>query len=488
MNVKVTGHIRESGARLYTFQDFERAQNKPEFCLEAVKRHLATDAVQTAQRADLYDHQMNKTINEVRKFVYSVDGTKVADPTASNNKIACNLFHRLNTQRCMYSLGKGMSYANNDSGTKQKVGLHFDHDVATVAYNALIHGVSFGFWNFDRLYCFPLTEFVPLWDEYDGTLRAGIRFWRIAATRPLTVVLYEEDGYTRFVTDTPDLQHARLGIEEEKRAYVLKTVKAPADETAQVVGAENYSSLPIVPMWGSKLHQSTLIGMERSIDSYDLIRSGFANDLTDCAQIYWLVENRGGMTDKDLARFRDRLTFNHVAEADTDDGGGVKPYVQEVPYQARQQYLDGIRAGIYEDFGGLDVHTVAAGATNDHIDAAYQPMDENASDFEYQVEEFVEQVLRLMGVDDTPVFTRTRISNQLEQVQMLVQEAQWLDDETILKKLPNVEPDEVQGILDKLAQEEREKVSMLPPELQMNAVGQVVSSGDDDGSEGGLNA
>ena len=156
------------------------------------------------------------------------------------------------------------------------------------------------------------------------------------------------------------------------------------------------------------------------------------------------------MSEADLAKFRDKLIFQHIAEADTTDGGAVKPYVQEVPYQARQQYLDGIRAGIYEDFGGLDVHTVAAGATNDHIDAAYQPLDENAADFEWQVSGFIQRVLSLIGIEDTPVFARTRISNQAEQVQMVVQEAQWLDTETILKKLPNVEPAEVQGILERL--------------------------------------
>lgn len=457
MRPKATGHIKESGARLITYQDFERATDKPQFCLEAVRRHIASDAVQTAQRADLYDHQMNVTISEVRRWLYSAAGDKVADPTASNNRIACNLYHRLNTQRCQYSLGKGVSFSEDDEGTKEALGPHFDHDLQTIAYNALIHGVSFGFWNGEHLFCFPLTEFVPLWDERTGALRAGVRFWRIAPNRPMTCVLYEEDGYTRFVADNVDLNHASLITSEEKRAYVQTIVTYPSGEDA-LVGEENYGSLPVVPLWGSKLHQSTLIGMERSIDSYDLIRSGFANDLADCAQIYWLVENRGGMTDADLARFRDRLVFQHIAEADTTDGGAVKPYVQEVPYQARQQYLDGIRAGIYEDFGGLDVHTVAAGATNDHIDAAYQPLDENAADFEWQVSEFIRRVLSLLGIEDTPVFTRTRISNQLEQTQIVAQEAQWLDKETILKKLPNIEPSEVQGILDRLSEEERDKV------------------------------
>ena len=208
MNPKATGHIKESGARLMTYQDFERASDKPQFCLEAVRRHMASDAVQTAQRADLYDHQMNVTINEVRRWVYSASGAKVSDPTASNNRIACNLFHRLNTQRCQYSLGRGVSFSNDNEGTKRALGPHFDHDLQTVAYNALIHGVSFGFWNGEHLYDFPLTEFVPLWDEHNGTLRAGVRFWRIAPNRPMTCVLYEEDGYTRFVADNVDLSNA----------------------------------------------------------------------------------------------------------------------------------------------------------------------------------------------------------------------------------------------------------------------------------------
>jgi hypothetical protein len=219
----------------------------------------------------------------------------------------------------------------------------------------------------------------------------------------------------------------------------------------------NYGSLPIVPLWGSDLHQSTLVGMREKIDSFDLIRSGFANDLTDCTQIYWILENYGGMLPEELARWRDKLKITHVAVADTDNGK-ITPYTQEVPYQARQTYLDSIRAGIYEDFGALDVHTVAAGATNDHIDAAYQPMDENADDFEYQVIEFVQQVLKLMGIEDTPVFKRNRVSNQKEQTDMVLSAAEYLDQQTILQKLPFVSVDEVQDILARKDAEGQERL------------------------------
>lgn len=461
---------RDDKSRMLTYQDFVEAgdANREGFVLEAIERHKSGEAYRMARTADAYDRQQNTTINKYVQKIFDLTGSKLVDFTASNNKIASNFFHRLNTQRVMYSLGQGVSFidvdeAGEEDATKAMLGAHFDHDLRCLAYDALIHGVCFGFWNLDRLFVFPLTEFCPLWDEYDGTLKAGIRFWRIDQSRPMQAVLYEADGYTRYQSrqDANGTTNERLEAVDEKRPYIEKTSYTPADGIEQVIGGENYSALPVVPMWGSKLHQSTLVGMRQAIDSYDLIRSGFANDLTDCAQIYWLVSNAGGMSDADLQKFLDRLKINHVALVDSDDGGNAQAYTQEIPYAARKEYLQMIRDGIYEDFGALDVHTVAAGATNDHIDAAYQPMDEEASDFEYQVSEFIQQLLGLMGVEDAPVFKRTRVSNQKEQVDMVVAEAQWLDRETVLRKLPNIAPSEVQAIMDRLDTEDEERMGSL---------------------------
>ena len=466
----VVDALRADRGRMLTWQDFEGVEDeesKLALVLEAVRQHRASKDFQVANDANLYDRQLNRTINDYIQTIFDLTGSRLVDFTASNAKIASNLFHRLNTQRVMYSLGNGVSFtdAGETDTVKESLGPHFDHDLMEVAYSALIHGVAFGFWNVDRLHCFPLTEFAPIWDEVDGTLRAGARFWQLDPTRPLQVMFYEEDGYTSMQMEESG---ERLVVVQEKRPYMETVAVVPADGVEQVIAGNNYSALPVVPMWGSRLHQSTLVGMRQAIDSYDLIRSGFANDLADCAQIYWMVENAGGMSDADLERFRDRLKLFHIANVDAEAGERVQPYTQEVPYQARKQYLDDIRAQIYEDFGALDVHTVAAGATNDHIDAAYQPMDENAADFEFQVAEFVQQILTLQGVEDSePVFKRQRISNQAEQVSMVVQEAEWLDRETILRKLPNIDPDEVRGIMERVEEEES---TMMGPLMGAAAV------------------
>lgn len=429
---------------MITYQDYEKAMNSGErvedFLFRAIEEHRMDKMYKTALIADEYDHQRNSTIMNYVQLIFTASGASVEDFTATNNKICSNFFHRLNTQRCTYLLGNGVAFTTDT--TKKKLGNKFDINLKKWGYFSLIHGLAFGFWNLDKLHVFPLTEFKPLWDEYDGSLRAGIRFWQLDEDKPLIAVFYEEDGYTKYTSDN---SASRLTLTEEKTAYKIRYKESEADGV-EIEGEENYSRLPIIPMWGSSLHQSTLIGMREKIDSFDLIRSGFANDLTDCSQIYWILENCGGMNDAELKRFRDRLKIQHIAAVDTDNSK-ASPYTQEIPYQARKEYLEEIRAGIYEDFGALDVHTVAAGATNDHIDAAYQPMDEEADDFETQVTDSVKDILQLAGIEDDPVFKRNRISNEREQVEMIMLEANYLDDETILNKLPNITIEEVPKIL-----------------------------------------
>ena len=445
---------------MLTFQDFEKATDRESFISTAINEHVHSEEYLTAKSADAYDHQKNETVYNYIRLIFNTIGTPIEDFTASNNKIASNFFHRLNTQRCEYLIGNGVSFSDNTrevydednnktviDETKEALGKRFDNDLKELVYYGLIHGTSYGYWTVDsekgnRLYVFKLTEFKALFDEETGVMRAGIRFWQIDTTKPMYAVLYEEDGYTKYKSES-----GIFGFKEIQPKHAYKTIVNKSEFDGEViVGEENFSSIPVIPFYGSQLKQSTLIGMRPAIDSFDLINSGFANDLSDCAQIYWLLENCGGMSDAEIERFRDRLKFNHIAIADTDESK-VTPYTQEIPYAARKEYLNHIRACIYEDFGGLDVHTIAAGATNDHIDAAYQPMDEEADDLEFQIDEFIQQILNLMGIEDSPIFKRNRISNQKEQTDMVLSAADYLDDETILSKLPFITVDEIYQIL-----------------------------------------
>ena len=434
-----------------TYQDYQAAGDALSFIRAAIEDYRSGEQYQTACIADDYERQMNRTIMAYTKYLYSVTGERAVDIYSANSRIACNIFHRLNKQRCSYLLGNGVSFEGD--GVKESLGANFDRAIYDLGYYALIHGVSYGFWNLDHLELFKATELCPLWDEYDGTLRAAIRFWSLDwETRPVTVEFYEEDGYTVYRTKRGS-SGLDLEVYQPKRAYIRRVLVSEADGE-EVVGQSNYGMLPVIPMWGSTSRQSTIVGMRASIDSYDLIKSGFANDLQDCAQIYWLITNNFGMEADETQRFMDRLKLQHVANID-GERSSVTPYVQEIPTAARDTFLAMIRKSIYEDFGALDVTGISAGAkTATEIESSYQPMDEEADDFEYQVSAFILQLLRINGIEDVPTYKRNKIANTMEQTQMVMMAAQYLDAETVLEKVPFVTVDEVAGIMERKAKED----------------------------------
>lgn len=466
---------------LVTDGDLSEAASATAFAADAIERHMSSEMYRNAVTADAYYRQRNVTINQFVQKIYSCTGAEAEDFTASKMRLASNLFKRLNVQRCMYSLGKGVSFVDvsrsGEDTTKEGLGRRFDDDVKQMGLKALIHGVSFPFWNLDHIDVFTADEFCPVWDEHSGALYAGVRFWRLDPDHPWHATLYEQDGYTEMVSAGSGFDFEVTGA---KRAYKVTYREIPADGMKLAVDAENYSRLPIVAVWSSDAHQSTLVGMREGIDAYDLIKSGLVNDTHDCAQIYWIINGAGGMDDSDLDLWRAKLKLTHVAEVDAEQGQSATPYTQEVPVESRRETLAQLKADIYEDFGALDVHTVAAGATNDHIDAAYQPMDEEADEFERHIREGIMDILALQGIEDTPVFTRNRISNVKEQVETVCLEAEWLDEETILRKLPNITPDEVAEILRRKDEEAAERMAALPPALAANAGG----PGGDDGADG----
>ena len=435
---------------MYTWQDFIKITNESDlraFLLEAISSHKSTNLYKYAKEANLYDKQKNVTINEYTKTIYRLSGEPVVDFTSSNAKIASNFFHRLNVQRCTYSLGNGVTFSKD--GVKEKLGKDFDTKFKKAGYNAIIHGLTFLFWNVNTFYNFKITEFVPLFDEFTGELMAGIRFWQLDDDKPMIITLYEPDGFREwsYYNEVFTVRSEKVGYKKIRNSVAGKEISVTYD---------NYGRLPIVPFYGSNLHQSTLVGMKSAIDNYDLSNSGCANDLSDCAQIYWLLSGCEGMTSKDLAQFRDRLMLTHIASV-PDDGVKIDAHTQEVPYQARITLLQNLRKQIYEDFGAFDVASVSSGArTATEIKASYQPLDENADDFEYQCIEAIKDLQELAGIEvETPIFKRNVMANESEVVNMVMLESQVLDTETVLKKLPNIRPEEIPEIMRKKANEDK---------------------------------
>ena len=446
-----------------TYQDLmavgERDEDRIDFVKSAIEYHKGTDFYKNALIAQDYAKRRNTTIVTYQKLLYTLSGKAVPDNYSANYKLCSGFFKRFTTQQSQFLLGNGINWT--EEGTSERLGENFDSRVQKAGRYALIDGVTFGFWNLDHLEIFRLTEFVPFRDELDGSLKAGIRFWQVDQEKPMRAVLYEMDGYTDFLYDSEGGH-----IVNPKRGYVALTRTTPA-EGMEIYDYENYPSFPIVPLWANDEHQSELIGIRESIDAYDLIKSGFANDIDDASLIYWTISNAGGMDDVDLVKFVERMKTVKAAVVD-DDGAKAEAHTIQIAYESREAILNRIRSDLYEDYMALDTKNLSAGGaiTATQIEAAYEPLNEKTDLFEYNVIEFIKEILRLIGIKDNPTFTRSMIVNKQEEIQNVTQSAQHLSEEYVTKKILSIlgDIDQIDEIMDQKEEEDRNRTPVIVPQ------------------------
>ncbi len=421
---------------MITYQDMEKEMKHGtkivDFIKSAIEKHKGTPEYVMASVADAYNRHRNLTIMQYQKFLYLASGKAVVDNYSANYKLRTNIFNRLVRQQNQYLLGNGVKWEKKE--TAKKLGDDFDNKLQDAGEKAIVHGEAFGFWNLDHVEIFSLLEYVPIVDEETGAMKAGIRFWQIDESHPLRATFYELDGYTEYIWR----KESQNGGEElaAKRSYQLKTKGTEADGM-KIVGGENYVTFPIVPLWANKYKQSEFEGMRENIDAYDLIKSGFCNNVDDASEVYWIIQNAGGMDDIDIAEFLQKLKTKHAANVDDDQK--AEPNTIDIPTEAREKLLDRLRADIYEDFMALDTKNLANGAvTATQIEASYEPMNEKADGYEYCILEFIKEICRLAGVEDNPSFTRSMIVNATEIIQNILQAATYLSAEYVTEKILTV--------------------------------------------------
>ena len=415
----------------------ENEAAKMAFVFAAITEHKGTEPYIIALDAEQYYRGLNPRITKYEKIIYDMRGDAHVDKWTPNHKIASNFFNFAITQENQYLLGNGATFTKDD--TKAKLGDDFDTRLQDLGKKALVGGVAFGFFNLDHIDTFSLLEFVPLYDEENGALRAGIRFWQLDSNKPMRATLYEEDGYTDYIR-----ANDKSAMLHEKRPYKLKVRTSEADGE-EIYDGENYPSFPIVPLWGNDKKQSELVGRQGTLDAFDLLNSNLVNNLDEANYIYWVLTNCGGMDEMDDAKFIEQLKTTHVAHADGDSGATAEAHTIEAPYQASESAIQTIQRRLYEDFMCLDVNSLsAANKTATEIKAAYQPLDSKCDMYEYCVIEFVQKILELAGIDDKVTFTRSKVANKSDEINTLIAAQAYLDDETIVEQVC-----QILGIADK---------------------------------------
>ncbi len=408
-----------------TYQDLllalDSERSLADFLKSAIVDYKLSKQYLTVLEAMQYYKNENPTITKYQKLLYTISGKAVPDNYSADFRLASNVYFRFITQTVQYLLGNGADFDKSD--TKERLGgKSFDSALQNALTKSLNGGAAYGFMNLNHLEVFGAEEFIPLYDEETGRLEAGIRFWQLESSRPLRVTLYESSGYTEFI----QRGMGELEVLRPKRAYKVSVISNDVGQS-RVIGESNYGVLPIFALYSPR-KQSSIVGLKRLIDCHDLIESGFANDIDDASMIYWTISNAGGMDDIDLAKFVEHMKKVKAAVVE-DDGAKAESHTVDVPYQSREAILSRLEGEMYRDFMVLNPDMISGrSSTATAIKAAYEPMNLYSNMIEYSVNEFIDKILKLLDIDDSPKFKRISIANELENAR-----ARQINVETILQ-------------------------------------------------------
>lgn len=445
-----------------TFQDFEQAKNKQEFILDAINEFKSSERYIVGTTAQKYYEGENLDILKRMQWFYNSNGAREQDNFKANNQIPCEFFTKIIKQENSYLLSNGVTI---DESIKKDLGRKFDNKVFKAGNYALVDGVAWGYCYIGNNGKFSIdvwrgTEFIPLFDERNGVLKAGIRFWQIDTNKPMFIELYEEDGKTELMQNDKELQ-----VVKEKQAYKIKKEKDILGE--RITSEENWSMIPIAPMYGNDIKKSALtVALKNKLDLYDIVMSDFGNNLEDSVDVYWVLKNYQG---QNLSEFLQ--DYKYYKSMKVSEDGDATPHTIEVPYEARKTALELLKQQIFEGAMALDASLLSGGSlTNVVIKAMMADLDLKTDDFENGVLDFLDDILVLYaeykGITDDfeePKLIRRSLVNDTEIIDNILKMRTDIDHETALKLNPYIQDQEIPKILKKMEEEGLDKYSLEEP-------------------------
>ena len=431
---------------MHTYQDLEKVQNdeqqKISFVLGCINDFKGSDEYKFMLDAKQYFEGVNPKLAKYQKIIYDMQGIGHVDAVSPNHKIFSRYVFSAITEGTQYLLSNGATFDKED--TKNKLGGDsFDILMQKLLTDAQVYGVSWGFWYYDdndskeKLSIIPPLQFVPLKDENTSAVRAGIRFWQIDPMKPLRFTLYEADGYTEYIQksgEKPEILH-------EKRDYKVKIRSYGIGIPDVIVESENFPDFPIIPLYYIN-QKSILWGNTAAVDAYDLLNSKMVNNIDTGNLVYWVLKNCNAMDETDDSQFIVNLMKSHVMHADGDEGANAEPHQIEAPVNSTEVGIERIKRLLDENFMTSATESIQAGnITATQIRASYHRLDMKTAQAEYCVLDFMSRLYVVAGIDaeePLPTFDYAREYNKAEEVQTILQAAQYLDEESVTRMLLTV--------------------------------------------------
>lgn len=454
---------------MLSYQDFTAAPDKPSFILEAITQHKQTHEYNRAITAQSYYSTDNEQI--MKKMTYlqrQFPGLR----DIKFHKITDSFYRNGVDEHISFLMGNGLTIDKKGKFTedvKRMIDREIDEKLKRAGKYAFIDGVS---WAYPRinggtnaskkqgeLFIFRQNEFVPIYDELTGRLMLGIRFTQIAKDKPLIIELFELDGLTTYVKK----DNGAMEIAQPKTAYRTTITSFKMKGEIRIDGTENYPILPVFPLYANDERTTTLTtSIQSLIDVRDFLMSAQGDSQTLVEGIYWILQNYGGQDDSEIIKF---IVESKAIRQFDDAHAGAASHVLESPFQGKEAMLDRTNSLLYSAFC-LPDPTVSGGITAYEINTRNNPMDRFASMFEPNVRTFMNNIMRLYGIDaDMLDFKRQVSTNETEAVGNIVRlkDSEIIDTEEAIFMLGLIPEDRKEALLERIKLRDAELDDMKFP-------------------------
>lgn len=397
----------------------------------------------------------------------------------ADNRIPNNYHQLLTDQKAAYMMTEPPSFDVNDKEINEKIvtllGDGYNKKAQKLVVDAANAGIGWvHVWkDADGLFRWATVdpkEIIPIWSNDLEPVLEGVL--RVYESR-------EENGDTSIIYQFWD----------HKEVWAFKRGKGSSIETLQVYSLfqqmdtstnemeytshfkHGWSKCPFIPFKNNEWCKGELHKYKRHIDVYDKIFSGYVNDLEDIQELIFIITNYGGANKDEFLQDLQNYKMIKLDQQDGDDPSGVETLAIEIPVEARNTLLAITEEKIFVSGQGVNPNKLNlqnnSGAALKFI---YSLLDLKATltegEFRIGFGELVRFILEYLNFDRLKTikqtWTRTAISNELEQAEIISRVAAVSSEEAIAKHNPIVENWEHE--MDQIAKKKQEQLDQ-----QLNA-------------------
>lgn len=432
----------------------------------------ASDARRKMVDANQYYQGNNVTISLIKRMFWSDKSKKMMENSyVSNYRIGFGSFHDIVSQKVSTLLNEEPEISEDvkDPEFVTRMGYALKN-LGTMASNC---GVAFAFYAIgDSLTVFDSWNCIPFYDDETGNLAVFVRYWDVQARsggkRKRFAEIYRETGMTRMLSEDGK-PFAAIGPEVPYR-YVISRDAVEGERTEALPGP-----MPIIELDNDKSKKSDMTPDIRSkIDMIDILQSGFANNIDDFAEVFWVVKNGAGLDTDEFADFAQQMAKTHLLKITGDAGAQLDAHAEttSIPVEARTKLIEILKQDLISDSGVLDVKDIASTQlTNVAIKAASMKLKQRVGDFEWEVYQAAKAILSIYGsyhsVDLSKAsvkFTWLLVSNDTEIIDEAVKIQGSISKRSFLKNVQRAGYiDDVDQEIDQMDEESADKYSVESP-------------------------